>query len=315
MPNQDDSHPAAQPGQLDVVTGAFGYTGKYITRRLLALGRKVRTLTGHPDRPNPFGDQVAVAPFDFDNRPGLVRSLQGVTTLYNTYWIRFPRGAVTYEKAVTNTQILFAAAREAGVRRVVHVSIANPSADSHLPYYRGKGILENSLIQSGLSHAILRPTVIFGVEDILINNIAWFLRTLPVFGVPGTGEYKLQPIFVEDMAELAVRVGQQDENLIVDAVGPESWTFDELVRLIAQKTGRRARLVHLSPAIVLATVRLVGWLVGDVVLTPEEIEGLMANLLVTSSPPTGQTRLSEWLGQHAKEVGSHYASEVARHYR
>lgn len=303
-----------EPAQLDVVTGAFGYTGKYITRRLLAEGHQVVTLTGHPDRHNPFGDRVRAVPFNFDRPDELARSLQGATTLYNTYWVRFSHGDTTFEQAVANTKTLIDAAAVAGVRRIVHVSITNPSLDSPLPYFRGKAVLEEAIVRSGLSYAIIRPTVIFGVEDILINNIAWLLRRFPVFAVPGSGDYRLQPIFVEDMAELAVRSGQQSENVIVDAVGPEVFTFDELVRLIAAKVGSRTWLIHVSPQLALTLARLISPLVRDVVLTQEEVDGLMANLLISQDPPTGQTRLSDWLSQDGRQVGSRYASELARHY-
>jgi NADH dehydrogenase len=193
--------------ELHVVTGAFGYTGKYITRRLLAKGVRVKTLTGHPDRENSFGDQVTVAPFNFDDPVALAESLRGATTLYNTYWVRFEHGDATFAKAVENTKTLIAAAGEAGVSRIVHVSITNPSPDSALPYFKGKALLEEAIIQSGLSYAIIRPTVIFGLEDILVNNIAWILRRFPVFAVPGGGGYRLQPIYVEDMADIAVSAG------------------------------------------------------------------------------------------------------------
>ena len=301
--------------ELNVVTGALGYTGRYIARRLLAQGKRVKTLTGHPDRPNPFGDQVSRAPFNFDNPAALAESLRGTTTLYNTYWVRFSYGPATFDQAIENTRTLFRAAQEAGVRRVVHVSIANPSEDSPLPYYQGKALLEKSLIESGLPYAILRPAVIFGAEDVLINNIAWLLRRFPVFAVLGAGDYKLQPMFVEDMAELAVSLGGQTENLIVDAVGPEVYTFDALVRLIAETVRSRARIVHVPPRLGLFLSQVIGLFVGDVVLTREEVDGLMASLLVSSGPPTGRTRLSEWLAQHSATVGAQYASEVKRHFR
>jgi uncharacterized protein YbjT (DUF2867 family) len=300
---------------LHVVTGAFGYTGKYITRRLLAQGYSVRTLTGHPDRPNPFEGQVGVVPFNFHDPVALVSSLKGADILYNTYWVRFEHGTSTYDQAVANTRTLIRAAEEAGVRRLVHVSIANPSLDSPLPYYRGKAVLEQAIRESRLSYAILRPTVIFGLEDILINNIAWLLRRFPVFVVPGAGDYALQPIFVEDMAELAVDAAQEKENVVLDAVGPEIYTFDELLHLIAGVLGRRARVVHLPPAVALTLSHLIGYLVRDVVLTPEEIQGLMADLLVSHAPPTGSTRLSDWLRQNADRVGARYTSELKRHYK
>ena len=300
--------------ELNVVTGAFGYTGKYITRKLLSIGKKVKTLTGHPNRPNPFGNQISVAPFHFDNPAELTRALRGATTLYNTYWVRFPYGQVTYDTAVANTKILINAAKKAGIRRIVHISITNASEESPFPYFRGKGILEKAVIHSGLSYAIIRPTVIFGHEDILINNIAWFLTKFPVFAIPGDGDYRLQPVFVEDVAEIAVNAGQLNDNMIVDAVGPEIFRYEELIRLIADRVQSKARIIHLKPGLALFLSKFIGYMVKDVVLTRDEVEGLMENLLVSKNPPTGKTRLSEWLTQNAS-IGTSYASELARHYR
>lgn len=301
--------------ELNVVTGAFGFTGKYIARRLLSMGKRVRTLTGHPNRPNPFGDQVSVVPFHFDNQRDLMESLQGATILYNTYWVRFSHRHVTFDKAIENTKSLITAAEDAGIRRIVHVSITNASEESSLPYFRGKGLLENAVIHSSLSYAIIRPAVIFGAEDILINNIAWFLRRFPVFAVFSSGEYRLQPVFVEDVAEIAVTAGHHDEDIIVDAVGPEIYMFDELVQLIASKFESKAKIIHLRPGLALFLSRLVGYMVNDVVVTRDEVRGLMSNLLVSESPPTGRTRLSDWLGYNAASVGARYASELDRHYR
>lgn len=301
--------------ELNVVTGAFSYTGKYITQRLLAMGKRVRTLTGHPNRENPFGNEVSTSPFNFDNQSKLVKSLQGATTLYNTYWVRFPRGQVTFDKAVENTKRLIKAAEEAGIHRIVHISITNASEESAFHYFRGKGLIEKTIIHSKLSYAILRPTVIFGPEGILINNIAWLLRRVPIFVVFGSGGYRIQPVFVEDMAEMAVSAGGKDDNIVMDAVGPETYTFDELVRLIAAKIHRRPRIVHLRPGLALFLGRLIGYTLGDVMITKDEIGGLMSNLLVSEGPATGQTRLSEWLSQNADHVGTKYAPELERHYR
>src|SRR3990172_6245498 len=143
---------------IHIVTGAFSYTGRYLTRRLLAQGIKVKTLTNHPDRPNPFGGQVATAPFNFDKPDELAESLRGAAVLYNTYWVRFTHGATTFDRAVENTKALVRAAQAAGVRRLVHVSIANADPNSPLPYYRGKGLLEQFIRESGLSHAIDRKS-------------------------------------------------------------------------------------------------------------------------------------------------------------
>lgn len=299
---------------MQTVTGAFSYTGKYVARRLLAAGEEVRTLTGHPDRPDPFGGRVRAFPYRFDDPAALAEILRGTTTLYNTYWVRFERGGTTYARAVENTRVLFRAARAAGVERVVHVSIANPDAASPWPYYRGKALLEADLAASGLSHAILRPTVIFGREDILLDNIAWFLRRFPAFAVPGDGRYGIRPIHVEDMADLAVSLGRDRHDVVVDAVGPEAFAYVDLVRFVRAAIGSRAAVVRFPPAAVLAMAKALGLVVGDVVLTSDEIGGLMAGLLDTKGPPAGTTRLTDWVRENRETLGRRYASEVSRHF-
>lgn len=303
------------PGPTVVITGALSYTSRYATRLLLERGYAVRTLTFHPNRENPFGDKVRVFPYDFDHPDRLTETLRGASALINTFWVRFPRGKSTFESAVQNTRILIDAARTAGVKRVVQVSIANPSHESPLGYYRGKAQLEQIVRESGLAYSILRPTVIFGLEDILINNIAWFVRRFPVFGVPGDGRYRIRPIYVEDMARMMIDALGDEANTVLDAVGPETFTFDELVKLIAAEVGRPVRLLHLPMALAYLFTRLIGWFLGDVVLTWEEYKGLMASLLAPEGPSTGETRLSQWLAENREQIGKRYASEVERHFR
>jgi len=303
------------PTELHVVTGAFSYLGKYITELLLEKDVRVRTLTGHPDRPHPFGDRVEAVPFHFDDPAALAADLQGAATVYNTYWIRFPRGELSYDRAVANTRALIQAARQAGVRRFIHISITNPSADSPFPYFRGKAVLERSLKESGLSYAILRPTVLFGQEDILINNIAWLLRTFPVFGVPGTGDYLIEPVYVGDVAARAVELAQKGENMVVETAGSQVYSFENLVRIIRREVRSRARIVHLPPRLALGFSRMLELVIRDVLITPDEIQGLMAGLLATRSKSNCPTPFSHWLREHSRELGTRYASELARHYR
>ena len=300
-----------------VVTGASGYTGRYIARRLVDGGARVRSLTGHMDRPSPFGDAVEVFPYRFDEPDAMSRSLEGADTLFNTYWIRFSRGDLTHEVTVRNSMALFDAAAKAGVRRIVHVSITNASVESPLPYFRGKALVERALRESGVSHAILRPTIIFGREDILLNNIAWALRRFPVHPIPGKGDYPVQPIYVEDLAGLAVEAGAGSEDVEIDAVGPDVMTYKEMVGLVASKVGSAAKLVGVPAWLALALARIAGQVVGDVVLTREEVDGLTAGLLVSKSgaPPMGTTRLTDWLEDNADGLGVQYANELARHYR
>jgi len=298
--------------QRHVVTGAFGYSGRYIARRLLKRGHAVRTLTDSPVRENEFEGRVIASPFHFDDHSKLVESLRGASVLYNTYWVRFNHVDFKHSVAVENTLKLFAAARDAGVRRIVHVSITNPSEDSRLEYFAGKARLERALRQTGLSYAILRPAVLFGKEDVLINNIAWLLRRLPVFGVFGDGGYRLQPIYVDDLAELAVEQGHTDQDCVIDAIGPETFTYRALVKQIGLIIGKTRPVISVPPIVGYAVGALLGKIVGDVIITREEIEGLMGDLLYVDSAPAGATRLTEWARQHADTLGRRYTSELAR---
>ncbi|MGA4578933.1 SDR family oxidoreductase [Limisphaera sp. VF-2] len=299
--------------ELHVVTGAFGYSGRYIARRLLALGVRVRTLTNRRPRPELFDRPIEVHPLAFDDPARLREALQGAAVLYNTYWVRFDRAGFSFDRAVANTLRLFEAARAAGVRRVVHVSITNPSEASPLPYFRAKARLERALQESGLSWAILRPAVLFGGDDILINNIAWCLRHLPVMAVFGDGSYRLQPIHVEDLAALAVEAGQEPDCCLIHAIGPETFTYRGLLEQLGELLGCPRPILSVSPETGWWAARLLGWFLDDVMLTRDEIAGLMQGLLaVDDVPATGVIRLTDWARRHAATLGLHYASELAR---
>lgn len=293
---------------IDCVTGAFGYTGAYLARRLLAEGRAVRTVTTHPRE----SATIDVRPLPFDDPESLAESLRGVTTLYNTYWVRYAPGGTTYPQAVINSRVLIDAALRAGVERLVHISITNPSYESFYGYYRGKAAVEDAVRGSGLSYAIVRPTVLFGGDDILINNIAWLLRRFRVFAIPGDGRYRLRPVATEDLAELCVRLGAQRDDVTVDAIGPETFRFEDLVGTIAAATGVGWWPVHLPPMAVTPLLRMLGVLTGDVVLTRDEIDGLMAELVYVPGEATCPTRLTDYLHRRGREVGARYQSELAR---
>lgn len=296
------------------VTGAFSYSGQYIARSFLQAGWDVRTLTRRPQRPHALQGTIPAFPLDFTRADELERSLRGVDVLANTYWVRFNYTGSSFTQAVENTAILLNAARAAGVRRIVHLSVSNANAASDLPYYSGKAAVEELIQRSGLSYCILRPTLIFGDEEVLVNNIAWLLRRLPVFAIPGDGEYRLQPIYVEDLAQLALQNAQSAENITLDAGGPEVFTYTELVRLLRELLGRRTLLVHLPPELLVQLARLLGFLLGDVLLTRQELLGLMREHLYVGLPGAGQTSFAAWARQHAQTLGRSYANELRRHH-
>ena len=300
---------------LAIVTGAFSYTGRYVAQRLLDQGVHVRTLTRSPYAEDPLADHVEAAPLDFSDPDGLSRSMQGAGVFYNTYWIRYARGRTTFDLAVENTGKLFEAAKRAGVARIVHFSVTNASSDSALPYFRAKAQVEDMLTNLGVPYAIIRPTLVFGVGDLLLNNMAWALRRFPLFPVYGNGEYPVQPVYVEDLAAQAVEAGSQSESFVTDAAGPDTLFFENLLRLLASSMGVRARLVRTPPRLGLALTGLVGFLMRDMALTGDEVDGLMAGLLTSGEPATGKTRLADWLAENGDGLGRRYVSELRRNWR
>lgn len=299
---------------LDVVTGAFSYSGRAIAEQLLRRGRSVRTMTGHPGRAS--GDaRIEIRPLDFENLPGMVETLSGATTLYNTYWVRFAHGRTDHSRAVENSRALFYAARRAGVERIVHVSITHPTLDSPFPYFRGKALVERALAETGLSYGVLRPSILFGGDGVLINNIAWLLKHLPVFAVGGRGDYRVRPIHVQDLAELAVAAAEDTHDTIIDAVGPERPTFLELVGVIRDAVGSRSRIIRVPGAVVPLAAACLNAVLHDVLLTKDEYEAMAENLADTSGPATGRTALSTWIAENAASLGTFYANELERHFR
>ena len=296
----------------DVVTGAFSYTGSFIARRLIAAGHQVRTLTNNPSPPPDLRETVASAPLDFEDADKLVRFMRGADALYNTYWIHSNYGADAFGAAVHRSKKLLAAARVAGIRRIVHLSIANPDGSRH-PYYASKAELEAAVRSAGISYAIVRPTLVYGEGDVLINNIAWVLRHFPVFAIPGDGAYRLQPVHVEDVAAIAVTAGLAGGDIAVDAAGPDILRFEEVVRMLHRAVRSRGVLLKTPPTVALAGARVAGFIMKDALLTREQLDDLRAELLVSAELPHGTIRFSEWLPRQRVDLGRRYASARTRH--
>jgi uncharacterized protein YbjT (DUF2867 family) len=301
--------------RLDVVTGAFSYSGSHIAQQLLDSGRAVRTLTFHPDRAHPLQARVESYAYRFDDPAAQARNLEGAHTLYNTFWVRFDHGQASFANAIENSRMLFHAAKRAGVERIVHVSITNPSIESKLPYFRGKALVEYALAQTGVPYSIVRPTWLFGGQrDVLVNNIAWILRRMPAFALPGRGDYAVQPVHVDDLARICIDAAHASGDIVIDAAGPETMAFADLVARVRSAVAGRGPIVPTPPQLMAIAARALGLLVGDVVLTPDEIKGLMAGLLTSDDPPRGHIAFSEWLDEHKTSLGRSYANELDRHF-
>jgi uncharacterized protein YbjT (DUF2867 family) len=296
---------------VDLVTGAFSFTGRYVAARLLAEGRDVRTLTRRPRSESPFGDRVETRPLDFSDHGALVAALRGADTLYNTYWIRFPDRETTFDAAVRNSVTLFEATRAADVRRVVQLSVTGAADDSPYGYFRGKAAVEAGLAESGIPHAIVRPTLVFGDGEVLVNNIAWLLRHLPVFLLPGRG-CRVQPVAAEDVAELCLEAARSPSGTTLDAAGPDVLELEEMVRQVRSTVPSRARVLRASPRAGLALARALGAVTRQTLLTPEELGALGDDLLTSSEPPRGSRRFADWLAASAPHLGRRLASGERR---
>ncbi|MBN2778946.1 MAG: NAD(P)H-binding protein [Bacteroidales bacterium] len=294
------------------VTGALGYSGKHVANILFNNGLQVKTLTNSTQKPNPFGDKLEIVPLDFQNPDKLSESLKDCTILINTYWVRFNHKKFNHHEAVENTRILFEAAKKAGIKKIVHVSITNPDKNSKLEYFKGKGELEDYLINLGISYSIVRPAVLFGDNDILINNIAWTIRKLPIMGTFGPGLYKIQPIHVEDFANILVEEAENPENNIVNAIGPETFTYRGLIKTIMKIIGIKKPVICAPPWIGYLVGKKISKKQNDVTITFPEIRGLMKNLLYVDTPATGKTKLTDWAKESKNTLGMEYASELSR---
>jgi NADH dehydrogenase len=301
--------------QRVAVTGSFGFTGRVLTERLLEAGLDVVTLSRRSGSGDPLSERISVRPFDTTRPDDLAASLAGLDTLFNTYWIRFPRGAETFEGAVARSAVLLAAARDAGVKRVVHVSVVNATADGETPYVRAKAALESVVRSSGLEWVIVRPTLTYGPGDILINNLAWALRRLPVYGLPGLGRYTVQPVHVADVARICVEAAEGEAGRVIDAAGPEAITYRALVELVRSAVASRSIVLPMPHLVVLAAARVLGLFVRDVVLTRDEIRELTSSLLTSKEPARGEIRISDWVSANAATLGRTWSSELARNYR
>jgi uncharacterized protein YbjT (DUF2867 family) len=300
---------------VHVVTGAFSFTGAHVARALLARGGNVRTLSRWPEPGHPLDGVVEFARLQFDDEETLTRDLSGATTLYNTYWVRFPREDVTWATVLENTRTLLRAARSAGVGRVVQFSVSNASEASPYGYFRAKALAERELRESGLSHAIVRPTLTFGHGELLLNNIAWTLRRSPVFLLPTGGRYATQPVSVEDVVDLALELAGQSDDVSADAAGPAVFSFAELVAAVRAAVGARARLVRCPPTVVLGAARAASLPLRDVLIRRDELGALRDDLLVSRGPPRATKRLEDWLAETADTLGRWFVSERRRNWQ
>lgn len=294
-----------------VVTGAFSYIGSAVAGELRRRGYQTHTLTR---RAAPEGvSDVTVAPLLFE-AAHLERELSGADLFVNTYWIRLPHAGQTFETAVARSKMLLDAAVRARVGRVVHVSVSNAASGRNLGYYRGKADVEHHLRGLPIASAIVRPTLVVGPQDVLTNNIAWFLRRLPFFPMPRRGEYRLQPVTLADAGRIVADAAAEETTIEWDAAGPEIVTFRQYVAHLAAACGVRRWMPAMPNGLTLAGIRCVEPFLADTVLTREELLGLEQELLLSRQPGRGTESALAWLTAHGTELGRDYVNDERRHF-
>lgn len=302
--------------EKDIVAGGIGFTGRYIVRRLLLdKNRKIIALTSHINRKHEFGNRIKVRSYNFDNYKTLLKTLEGTTCVFNTYWVRFNYKNVSFKDATKNSKLLVDASIEAGVERFIHISVINPSQNYHYEYFRGKREVEKYIKKSGLSYAILRPALLFGNEEILLNNITWLIRKYGIFFIFGSGKYKVTPVYVDDVANEAVKQAKLKKNIVEDAIGPETYEFEELVRSIAKTINKPLNVYHLNNVLITLVSKFLSFTVNDPIVTADEMKVVLDNTLYSNAKPIGTTKFSKWLEQHKTTFGTEYHSEVERHFK
>lgn len=290
---------------LDLVTGAFGNTGSAIADRLLQQGRSVRTLTGHPPAdPDP---RIDVRPFSWDDPERLASAFEGVTTFYNTYWMRTGDDDGNFDLVVERTTQLIEAAEEAGVERIVHLSVGNPSLDSPYPYFRAKAEVEQRLAESPIPAGVVRPSLIFGGDNAMLNDLAWVLKRMPAFAIPGDGQYLVRPVHRDDVAALCLDAGARRDRTTVDAIGPDRMTYQAMVEAVRDAVGAKARIVHTPAPLVLVGARVLGAVLRAKLLTRDELLSTIDGIADAEGPATGSVSFFEWLPTVAADLGGHRA--------
>jgi NADH dehydrogenase len=194
----------------------------------------------------------------------------------------------------------------------------NADERADLPYYCNKGRIERLVRESGLDYTILRPAIVVGPGDILVNNIAFFLRRLPVFTIFGRGDYRVQPITVDAFADIAVQaIDGEYAGATLPVAGPNDWMFVDMVRAVRAAVRSRALIVQAPASFALAGLKIAGLLLGDVVLTRDEVKGLTREYLYAPEPLRRGADFAEWLARPAvaSTLGRNYESELARHFR
>ncbi|HSA78438.1 MAG TPA: complex I NDUFA9 subunit family protein [Nitrospirota bacterium] len=231
-----------------LVTGGSGFVGGHLIRRLRQEGLPVRALARHPDRVQPLKDLgVEVVPGDISNKVSLEKAAEGIERVIHLVGIIQETPGVTFRGVhVEGTRNVIEAARKAGVRHFFHQSALGTRPGAKSEYHRTKWEAEELVRQSGIPHTILRPSLIYGPGDKFTIRLSEMLRRAPVMPVIGSGKYRVQPIYIDDVVSCMVKVviGDAFLNEIYEIGGPDQLTYKEVTAAIAEAMGLKRPAVH-----------------------------------------------------------------------
>jgi uncharacterized protein YbjT (DUF2867 family) len=261
------------------VTGATGFVGRHIAATLAARGHRVRVLARDPARARVLSElNVEIVAGGLADRTALDRLARGADALIHLVGIIVEQGAQTFTAVhVAGTQALLAAAREAGVRRFVHMSAVGARDEpGATPYHRTKRQAEQLVRDSGLSHAIFQPSIINGPESAPIRLLAQLHRWSPVVPVFGDGRFPTQPVWIDDVAvAFALAAERPDTVGVFELGGPHVLTYEEFLLTIGRATGHSRPLVHVPLGLVRAAVRVFDVFGPAAPLTSDQVQMLV----------------------------------------
>jgi NADH dehydrogenase len=261
------------------VTGATGFVGRHVAATLAARGHRVRVLARAPARARFLSDlNVEIVAGGLADHAALDRLARGADALIHLVGIIVEQGAQTFTGVhVAGTQALLTAAQEAGVRRFVHMSAVGARDEpGATPYHRTKRQAEQQVRDSGLSHAIFRPSIINGPESAPIRVLARLHRWSPVVPVFGDGRFPTQPVWIDDVA-LAFALATERPDMIgtFELGGPQVLTYEEFLLTIGRATGHSRPLVHVPLGLVRAAAGVFDVLGSAAPVTSDQVQMLV----------------------------------------
>ncbi|MBR1159498.1 complex I NDUFA9 subunit family protein [Bradyrhizobium elkanii] len=278
----------ATNGRTVTVFGGTGFLGRRIVQHLRDHEFSVRIASRHPDRGcsqfGPHDSQLLFVEADIHDERSVANALAGAYAAVNAVSLYVEHGRETLHSVhVESAQRVAAQAHRAGVKRLVHLSGIGADAASRSRYIRARGEGELVVRATFAGAHIIRPAVMFGPDDAFLTTILNLLRRLPIYPMFGRGSMKLQPAYVEDVAEATVRIIQRAETqpTIFECGGPRVYSYEELVGIVAHQAGLAPILVPIP----LAVWHALAWaseILPDPILTRNQVE--LMQIDTVSSP-------------------------------